>query len=175
MASLDFLKGATRGLREESMEGNLKGDYLRLMPGLCLEDRTNWYASSRWRRVIWLVLGTGYGVHVHTNRIQKGDGEIWCWLRLEGEVIRTVGRGPVAIHSSSGQTIFSLDHVEGITLDTGEQVDEVAGGASGMGVDRIGEVGDRASERRFVSLSVIQLPDLTDCKIWCFRIWKNNV
>ena len=24
------------------MEGNLKGDYLRLMPGLCLEDRMNY-------------------------------------------------------------------------------------------------------------------------------------
>ena len=30
MASLEILKGATRGLREEWMEGNLKGDYLRL-------------------------------------------------------------------------------------------------------------------------------------------------
>ena len=29
MASLEFLKGATRGLQEEWMEGNLKGDYLR--------------------------------------------------------------------------------------------------------------------------------------------------
>ena len=38
MASLEFLKGAPMGLREEWMEGNLKGDYLRLMPGLCLED-----------------------------------------------------------------------------------------------------------------------------------------
>ena len=28
-----------QGLREEWMEGNLKGDYLRLMPALCLEDR----------------------------------------------------------------------------------------------------------------------------------------
>ena len=57
MVSLEFLKGATRGLRKEWIEGNLKGDYLRLMPGLCLEDRMNSYASSRWRRVIWLVLG----------------------------------------------------------------------------------------------------------------------
>ena len=32
------------------MEGNLKGDYLRLMPGLCLEDRMNWYESLRWWR-----------------------------------------------------------------------------------------------------------------------------
>ena len=39
--SLEFLKGATRGLQEEWMGGNLKGDYLRLMPGLCLEDRMN--------------------------------------------------------------------------------------------------------------------------------------
>ena len=59
MASLEFLKGATRRLWEEWMEGNIKGDYLRLMPGLCLEDRMNWYASSRWWRVIWLV---------HSNR-----------------------------------------------------------------------------------------------------------
>ena len=45
----------------------------------------------------------------------------------------------MAIHSS-GQTIFSP------TLGAGEKVDEVAGGASGMGVDRIGEVGNRASQ-----------------------------
>ena len=32
------IKGATRGLRE----GWMKGNYLRLMPGLSLEDRTNW-------------------------------------------------------------------------------------------------------------------------------------
>ena len=53
----------------------------------------------------------------------------------------------MAIHSS-GQTIFSLAHIEGITLGAGEEVDEVAGGASGLGVDGIGEVGDRASERQ---------------------------
>ena len=34
----EFMKGATRGLREGWKEGN----YLRLMPGLSLEDRTNW-------------------------------------------------------------------------------------------------------------------------------------
>ena len=45
----------------------------------------------------------------------------------------------MAIHSS-GQTIFSLTHIEGITLGVGEEVDEVAGGASGMGVDRISKV-----------------------------------
>ena len=31
---------------------------------------------------------------------------------------------------------------------TGEEIDWIAGGASGMGVDRIDEVGDRASERQ---------------------------
>jgi hypothetical protein len=51
----------------------------------------------------------------------------------------------VAIYSS-GQTIFSLAHLEGITLGAGEEVDEVVGGASGMGVDGIGKVGDWASE-----------------------------
>ena len=34
----EFMKGVTRGLREGWMEGN----YLRLMPGLSLEDRMNW-------------------------------------------------------------------------------------------------------------------------------------
>ena len=62
-----------------------------------------------------------------------------------GQVIRTVGRRPVAIHSS-GQTIFRLMHIEGITLGAGEEVDDVAGGTSGMGVGRIDEVDDRASE-----------------------------
>ena len=51
----------------------------------------------------------------------------------------------MAIHSS-GQAILSLARIEGITLGAAEEVDELAGGASGMGVDGIGEVGDRASE-----------------------------
>ena len=51
----------------------------------------------------------------------------------------------MAIHSS-GQAIFSLTLIEGITLGAGEEVDEVARGAGGMGVDRIGEVSNRASE-----------------------------
>ena len=38
----------------------------------------------------------------------------------------------MAIHSS-GQTVFSLSHIEGITMDASEEVDEVAGGASGIG------------------------------------------
>ena len=37
----------------------------------------------------------------------------------------------MAIHSS-GQIVFSFPHIEGITLGAGEEVDEVAGGASGM-------------------------------------------
>ena len=36
-------------------------------------------------------------------------------------------------------------HIEVITLGAGEEVDEVAGGAIGMGVDGIGEVGDWAA------------------------------
>ena len=56
-----------------------------------------------------------------------------------------VGRGPLPIHSS-GQTVFRLPHIEGITLGATEEVHKVAGGAGGMGADRIGEVGDRASE-----------------------------
>ena len=38
----------------------------------------------------------------------------------------------MAIHSS-GQTIFSHAHIEGITMGAGEEVDEVAGGGGGMG------------------------------------------
>ena len=63
----------------------------------------------------------------------------------KGQVVGTVGRRPGAIHSS-GQTISSLAHIEGITLSAGVEVHEVAGGVGGMGVDGIGEVGDRASE-----------------------------
>ena len=64
MVSLEFLKGATWGLREEWMEGHLKGDYLRLIPGQCLEDRMNWYASSRWWRVIRLFVLRYFPFHV---------------------------------------------------------------------------------------------------------------
>ena len=40
---------------------------------------------------------------------------------------------------SSGQTFFfGLPHIEGNTLNAGEEVDEVTGGARGMGADRIG-------------------------------------
>jgi hypothetical protein len=53
----------------------------------------------------------------------------------------------VVIHSIE-QTIFGFTHIEGIMLVAGKEVDQVAGGASGMGVDRINEVGDRASEEQ---------------------------
>ena len=43
-----------------------------------------------------------------------------------GQLVGTVGRRPVAIHSS-GQTISSLAHIQKITLGAGEEVDEVAG------------------------------------------------
>ena len=56
------------------------------------------------------------------------------WIPIGRGVVGTVGRGPVAIHSS-GQTTFSLAHIEGITLGAGEEVDKVAGGASGMSVN----------------------------------------
>ena len=40
----------------------------------------------------------------------------------------------MAIHFN-GQTIFSIAHIEGITVGAGEEVNEVAGGASGMDVE----------------------------------------
>ena len=51
----------------------------------------------------------------------------------------------MTIHSS-GQIVFGFSQIEGVTLGTGEDIDEVARGATGMGMDRIGEVGDRTSE-----------------------------
>ena len=54
----------------------------------------------------------------------------------------------VCIETRRGKTIFIFPHIEGITLDAIDGVDEVAGGASAMDVDRIGEVNDRASERQ---------------------------
>ena len=43
----------------------------------------------------------------------------------------------MAVHSS-GQTIFGFSHIEDIILGAGEEIDEITGGGSGMGVDRIG-------------------------------------
>ena len=40
--------------------------------------------SSRWQRVMWLVLGVGFEVYIHSNRNYKGVCEIWCGLRPEG-------------------------------------------------------------------------------------------
>ena len=45
-----------------------------------------------------------------------------------------------------GKTTFSFTHIESIILSIREEVDEFAGGASGMGVDRVGEVCCRASK-----------------------------
>ena len=60
----------------------------------------------------------------------------------KGYIFWIVRGGTAAIHSSR-QTIFGFTHIEGITLGTGEKV---AVGASGMSVDRVGEVCDRARE-----------------------------
>ena len=38
---------------------------------------------------------------------------------------------------SSEKTIFSFNHIKGITLGAGEELGEFAGGTGGMGVDRI--------------------------------------
>ena len=59
-------------------------------------------------------------------------------------LVRIVGGELVAIQSR-GQTILISTRIEGITLGAGEEIDEVAGGANDMGMDRI-EVGDWARE-----------------------------
>ena len=58
---------------------------------------------------------------------------------------RTVRERTVTIRFHK-QTIFSLSHLEGITQGAGEEVDGIAGEASGMGMNRIGEVGSWASK-----------------------------
>ena len=47
-------------------------------------------------------------------------------MRTEGVNCQDRG-GKVTIHSS-GQTVFSFTHIEGITLGAGEEENEVAGG-----------------------------------------------
>ena len=47
------------------------------------------------------------------------------------QIVRIIGGQTVVIHSSK-QAIFSFTHIEGITLVAGEEVDEIAGGASGI-------------------------------------------
>jgi hypothetical protein len=49
----------------------------------------------------------------------------------KGKIVRFVGGGPVAIHST-GQSAFSFSHIQSIILGAGE----VAGGANGMGMNR---------------------------------------
>jgi hypothetical protein len=121
-------------LGEIWMVGNLKGDYLRLMPGLCLEDNklvgkfkmtVGYMVSIRGQVMEYTYVPTG----IKRELVRSGVDSDW-----NGQVVGTVARGPVAIHSS-GQIILSLTHIEGITLGAGEEVDEVAGGASGMSVN----------------------------------------
>ena len=71
----------------------------------------------------------------------------------KGYFVGIVGGGPVAIHSS-GQTVFSCSHITGITLGAGEEVDEVAGRASGMGVDGIGRLVTRLMKDRLLGCMV---------------------
>ena len=47
----------------------------------------------------------------------------------------------MTVHSS-GQTIFSFSYIERIILDASEEIDQIAGGANGMDVDRRNEIGD---------------------------------
>ena len=55
----------------------------------------------------------------------------------------------MSIHSS-GQTISGLPHLEGITLGTGEEVYEIAGRASTLGLGGIGQIGDRLVKVRLL-------------------------
>ena len=67
----------------------------------------------------------------------------------KGQIFRIIREEMVTIQPN-GQTAFGSSYIEGITLGTGEKVDEVAGGASGMGMYRIGEVGERLEQKRLL-------------------------
>ena len=58
----------------------------------------------------------------------------------------TFSRGLVAFHSNI-QTI-SISYIENTTLDAGEKTYEVVGRAKGMSLDGIGELCDRAYQRK---------------------------
>ena len=64
------------------MKGNLKGNYLRLIPGLCLEDRMNWLASSRWQWLMWLVLGGRENIKIIRGLDIQYYGNI-CHAKIE--------------------------------------------------------------------------------------------
>ena len=123
------------------MEGNLKGDYLRLMPGLLSRGQNEFVCkfkmavgdmvNIRGQVMEYTYIPTG----IKKEMVRSGVDCHW-----KGQIVETVGRGPVAIHSS-GQAISSLAHIERITLGAGEEVDEIAGvyGAgfiAGCGWDR---------------------------------------
>ena len=59
----------------------------------------------------------------------------------------------MTVHSRA-QTLFGFSNIEGITLGAGEKVDEVTGGVSGLGVDKISGFGDRANEGQAASVYV---------------------
>ena len=71
----------------------------------------------------------------------------------QGYIVGIVVVGIVTIHSS-GQTIFSFTHIESISLVTVEEVDEIAGGARSMSMNRIGEVDDGAG---FTVMSLVRV------------------
>ena len=105
----------------------------------------------------------GYGVH---KLVRFG---VDC--NQKGQVVGTVGRRPVVIHSS-GQTISSLPHIEGIVLGAGEEVDKVAGGAGGMDVDGIGL---KIKIHKTIILPVV----LYGCETWSLtlrlRVFENRI
>ena len=70
--------------------------------------------------MVWIVTGTG-------KLLRSLENDRWPFILVD--------------------KLFS--HIEGIILGEGKKVDEVAGGASGMGVDRIGEVGEGQAVRGY--------------------------
>ena len=64
----------------------------------------------------------------------------------------------MTIHSN-GQIIFRFTHIEGITLCTSEEGHEVAGGTSGTGAGRIGEIGERARKAYRTETTTVRWKD----------------
>ena len=84
-----FWVRATRGRnRKKGGMGEMEGwkvNYLRLIPGLCLEDEMNWWESSRWWQLIWFhqmgpLPSNGIGRMEQHVREGKGRKKRWGWI-----------------------------------------------------------------------------------------------
>ena len=77
-----FLKGATRGCEREGMDGNLKGNYLRLIPGLSYTIcRFTYYIHWKLCFLLRLIV---YGLVMEWTSLNLGKVKFLSTQRHEG-------------------------------------------------------------------------------------------